>query len=238
MALKAILLDAAGTLFTSVRPIGESYALFARRYGKEVSAKELARRFSQCHSTASPLAFPGAQGKELRELERNWWKELVRRVFEPFSPFESFDRYFAELFDYFSKPKTWSLFDDTAETLAALKQRGLILCVISNFDSRLFGILQGLGIRSHFDSVLISSQVGYAKPAAEIFHSALSRYGLSPQEALHVGDSPETDIVGAKGAGLQGILLDPRTDDAGNGQSIRNLKSLLPIIDARNPGET
>ncbi len=235
MALKAILLDAAGTLFTSVRPIGESYAQLARRHGKAVSATELAERFSQCHSTASPLAFPGAQGEELRELERNWWKELVRRIFEPFSPFENFDPYFAELFDYFSKPEAWFLFAGTVETLKTLKERGLILCVISNFDSRLFGILKGLGISSHFDSVLISSQVGYAKPAAGIFKEALNRYGLSPEEALHVGDSPETDIAGAMGAGLQGILLDPSTSNSADGQRIKNLKGILSVIDGKVP---
>ncbi|MEE9549530.1 MAG: hydrolase, partial [Candidatus Binatia bacterium] len=101
MALKAIFFDAAGTLFTSVRPVGESYALIAKRYGMEVSGTETARRFRSCFSSASPLAFPGATGEQIKELERSWWKELVQRIFEPSGPFVRFDEYFSELFGYF-----------------------------------------------------------------------------------------------------------------------------------------
>ncbi len=113
MALKAIFFDAAGTLFTSVRPVGESYALIAKRYGIEVSGAETARRFRSCFSSAPPLAFPGATGDQLKELERSWWKELVQRIFEPSGPFVRFDEYFSELFGYFSKADSWSLYNDT-----------------------------------------------------------------------------------------------------------------------------
>jgi len=231
MALRAIFLDAAGTLFTSVRPIGESYAELARTHGKAVSAQDLARRFRHCHASAPPLAFPGVTGSNLEKLERDWWKELVRRVFQPFAPFERFDDYFAELFDYFRTPAAWSLFDDTRDTLTALRDRRLILCVISNFDSRLFGILDGLGIAPQFNSVFISSQVGVAKPKAGIFQAALSRYGLKPEEALHVGDSLNYDIEGARGAGVEGILLDAEQGGESNCTRIGKLKALLPIIE-------
>ena len=232
MALKAILFDAAGTLFTSVRPVGESYALLAKKYGMEVSSTETASRFRSCFSSAPPLAFPGATGEQIEELERSWWKVLVRRIFEPFGPFVHFDEYFSELFGYFSKADSWSVYDDTIETLSTLRQKNLILGVISNFDSRLFGILNGLGIASHLDSVLISSQVGYAKPSTQIFQAALNIYRLGPKEAMFVGDSPETDIAGATRAGLEAVLLDPKSKrETDSIPRIRRLKEILSLID-------
>lgn len=232
MTLKAIFFDAAGTLFTSVRPVGESYALIAKRYGMEISGAETARRFRSCFSSASPLAFPGATGEQIKELERSWWKELVQRIFEPSGPFARFDEYFSELFGYFSRADSWSLYDDTIETLSTLRKKKLIIGVISNFDSRLFGILNGLGISSHLDSVHISSQVGYAKPSVEIFQAALSRHRLDPEQAMFVGDNTETDITGATRAGLEAVLLDPSARKGTDSfTQIRRLKEVLPLAD-------
>lgn len=235
MALKAIFFDAAGTLMKSVRPVGESYASIARKYGMGVSPEEMRERFRTCFSSAPPLAFPGAQATKVRDLERRWWKDLVRRIFQPYGRFVHFDEYFSELFEYFSKAEAWSLYPETAETLSDLKGRGLILAVISNFDSRLFGILDGLGIASWFDSVVISSRVGYAKPQPEIFHRALQLHQLKAEEAMHIGDSPNKDAAGASGAGLTGVLLD-RSKRAvlDSFPRVRSLKELLSLVERRS----
>lgn len=232
MSLKAVFFDAAGTLIKATRPVGESYALAAKRHGMEVSPEEIRKRFRLCFSSAPPLAFPGAAGGEVKALERLWWKDLVRRIFEPYGQFAHFDDYFSELFGYFSKPESWSLYPEAVETLSALRERGFILEVISNFDSRLFAILEGLGIASRFDSIVISSQVGCAKPAAAIFQAALGLHRLKPEEAMHVGDSPDKDAAGASGAGLTGVLLDR------NGKTVldsfprvRDLKEILSLVD-------
>jgi putative hydrolase of the HAD superfamily len=232
MKLNTIFFDAAGTLFTSVRPVGESYARLAGKYGMEVSVAEITRRFRSCFFSAPPLAFPGAPGDKIKDLERSWWEELVRTIFEPFGPFACFDEYFAELFGYFARADSWSLYDDTIETLSALRHKGLTLGVISNFDSRVLGIVDGLGIASHFHSILISSRVGYAKPAAEIFETALNLHRVSPEEALHIGDSPETDAEGAARARLQVILLDRNgTSGIDSVTRVRSLKEILPLVE-------
>ena len=92
------------------------------------------------------LAFPGAVGEQLVGLERDWWKQLVTAIFKPWGRFENFDAYFDELFAYFATPGAWSLYPEVLETLATLKKRGMILDVISNFDSRLVRILDGLSV--------------------------------------------------------------------------------------------
>jgi putative hydrolase of the HAD superfamily len=226
--LKAVCFDAAGTLFDTVRPIGESYASLANRYGMEVSALGIEERFRSCFSKSPPLAFREAHAQQLKDLERGWWKDLVRRIFEPYGPFPRFEDCFAELFTHFSKAESWALFPDTQETLAALKRRGLILQVISNFDSRVIGILDGLGIASWFDSVVFSSQVGYAKPAPEIFHHALGMHHLKAQQAMHVGDSLINDALGASQAGLRAVWLNRNGSAAP--QSLPQVRSLKEIV--------
>ena len=234
MPLRVIFFDAAGTLMKTVRPVGESYAFVARQHGMDAPAEQIAARFHGCFSSAPPLAFTDARREELPGRERAWWKELVRRVFEPYGEFACFDDYFAELFDYFSRPDSWRLYPEILETLAALKKRGLTLAVISNFDSRLFHILEGLGVAASFDSIVISSHAGYAKPAPQIFHRALASHGVKAEEALHVGDSLDKDAAGASGAGLFGVLLDRRGKSASNSfPCVRDLSELLPLIDQR-----
>ncbi len=234
MTLKAIFFDAAGTLIRTARPVGKSYALLAKSYGKEVLPQEIAERFKTCFSSAPPLAFPKAKAKKLKDLERAWWKVVVRRVFEPFGTFNRFDDYFSELFRYFGRTEAWSLYPEAIETLSALKKLGLTLAVISNFDSRLLGILDGLGIASRFDTVILSSQAGYAKPAPEIFHTALRLYGLRAEEALHIGDSPDKDAAGACGAGLKGVLLDRKGKAMSDSfPRVKNLKEILHLINSK-----
>lgn len=228
---KAIFFDAAGTLFDSVGHVAETYVALAQRYDKHVSTKEIARAFRECFNSQPPLAFTEPDTRRLEALERLWWKELVRKIFERTGSFERFEDYFTELFDHFARTESWALFDDTIATLEILKKRRFTLALISNFDSRVLGIIEGLGIAPYFDTILISSRAGYAKPAPEIFRLALEEHEIAPHQAIHVGDSPETDVLGALRAGVQPILLD-RTGrpDAGETIHIANLSELISLL--------
>jgi len=231
MQIKAVFFDAAGTLIKPVRNVGESYAAFAAKHGKNIAPDEIMGRFRECFDSAPRLAFPGVTEDALGGLERAWWENLVARVLEPWRPFAGFDSYFAELFAYFAEPKAWSLYPDVLETLASLKQRGLILDVISNFDSRLVRILDGLGAGSLFEHVFVSSRVGYAKPDRRIFNAALDYHGLASAHALHVGDSETHDLQGANEAGLRGILVERRKSSAAaTPDRIESLESLLSLL--------
>jgi putative hydrolase of the HAD superfamily len=230
MPIQAVFFDAAGTLMKPVRGVGESYASLAARHGKEVAPAEIMARFRECFESAPRLAFPDAAARDIETLERQWWKNLVARVFEPWGRFEKFDAYFAELFGYFAQPTAWALYPEVTETLAALKQRGLILDVISNFDSRLLHILDGLGAGAQFENIFVSSRIGYAKPDRRIFAAALRRHGLTPAQALHVGDSEIHDLDGARQAGLKGVLID-RRNNSGAPDRIDNLRSLVALLD-------
>ncbi|MSP40297.1 MAG: HAD family hydrolase [Deltaproteobacteria bacterium] len=226
--IKAVYFDAAGTLIKPTRRVGESYAAIAAKYGKTVVPSDLFERFRSCFAAAPRLAFANAAPDEIAGLEREWWKTVVGQVFEPFGPFDNFDDYFDELFGYFAEPSAWTLFPEVLATLSALQRRGVTLAVISNFDSRLLSILDGLNIASRFETILVSSRVGYAKPDPKIFAAALDRHGLRPEQALHVGDDEDNDLHGAENAGLSGLLIDRQ--QAASQNAPKHIASLEEII--------
>lgn len=207
--LKVVFFDAAGTLFETREAVALSYARIAREYGVDASAAQVNAAFRRVFHNASALAFgPGHPGEELRRLERQWWRGLVADTFAGFGTFIDFDAYFEALFAFFADPANWVADREAAAVLDELGKRGFRLGVISNFDHRLYRILDGLGLSRHFDSVTISSEAGYAKPSVELFSAALGKHSVSPAEALHVGDSEHLDLAGAAGAGIAAILID------------------------------
>ena len=97
----------------------------------------------------------------------------------------------------------------TAEGLAALRQRGLHVAVISNADGGVERLLTGAGLRAHLEFVVDSGIVGVEKPDPRIFRLALERSGVAPEDAYYVGDLYPVDVVGSRAAGMEPVLLDP-----------------------------
>jgi putative hydrolase of the HAD superfamily len=99
-------------------------------------------------------------------------------------------------------------FPEVPGVLAALRARGLALVVVSNWDVSLHGVLADTGLAGAVDAAVISAEVGAAKPDPAIFARALEAAGgVAPGDALHVGDSPEADVDGARAAGLDAVLV-------------------------------
>jgi HAD superfamily hydrolase (TIGR01549 family) len=118
--------------------------------------------------------------------------------------------------------------EDAAPSLSALRELGLRLVVVSNWDCSLPDVLAEIGLEPLVDAVVTSAAVGAAKPDAGIFLAALEQAGCAPGQALHVGDSVENDLMGAIGAGLRGMLLD-RSGAAGTA-TIASLAELPPLL--------
>ena len=100
------------------------------------------------------------------------------------------------------------LFDDVMPALNDLKGRGLVLGLISNVEHDITSTFHELGLTSRLDVVVTSQESGLVKPRPEIFQEAMKRAGVKPAETVYVGDQYQVDIVGARGAGMKGILLD------------------------------
>lgn len=121
--------------------------------------------------------------------------------------FSDFSAFFRELYLHFGTAAPWFVYPDVQLALVNWRRLGVELGVLSNFDSRLYPVLESLGLKEYFDSITISTQVRAAKPDPHIFAVALQKHNCPPEAAWHIGDSVIEDYQGAKAAGLRGIWI-------------------------------
>src|SRR5262249_46524723 len=99
-------------------------------------------------------------------------------------------------------------YPDAAPALAVLRANGLRTVGVSNWDYALPEVLGRCGLGDLLDGVVPSAEAGAGKPDVAIFERALGLAGCTAGDAMHVGDSPEEDVEGARAAGLEAVLLD------------------------------
>ena len=99
-------------------------------------------------------------------------------------------------------------YPDAAPSLRGLRDRGLRLVCVSNWDCSLPEVLAGVGLAALLDGVVASATAGARKPDPAIFELGLAEAGCQPEEAVAVGDTPEEDLAGAAAAGVRGLLID------------------------------
>lgn len=132
-----------------------------------------------------------------------------------------------EIYRYYFSPEAWKPYDDVLPTLDTLRANGFRMALISNWDSTLAPIIEGLDMTQYFDTIISSAVVRLHKPMPEIFNLALDSLEVAPDEALHVGDHIYADAQGAASAGLTPILLD--RDDRHKEYSGLRVKSLTQV---------
>jgi putative hydrolase of the HAD superfamily len=108
--------------------------------------------------------------------------------------------------------------------------------VVSNWDSRLEGLLEDLGLAPHFDAVVVSHHVGIEKPNPGIFRRALELLEADASSTLHVGDVPELDLAGAESAGIDAVLVDRHDRHAAFPGRLPDLGSLPQLAREGLPG--
>lgn len=206
-----IFLDAVGTLFDVQGSVGKIYSPLARQFGVDVHPSVLDRAFIQSFRAAPPMAFPGVDPIDVPGSEFAWWRSLALQTFEHagvLDQFSNFSEFFSALYAHFATAEPWFVYADVRAAIEHWLADGIQLGVVSNFDSRLYAVLQTLDLTDYFTSVTISTEVGAAKPDAHIFLTALKKHQCTPEAAWHIGDSYTADYEGAKAAGLRGIWID------------------------------
>ena len=225
--LRAVLLDAGGTLFVERRPRPRMYADVARRHGLACDEAALGRAMAEVHA-----ALPVRVGGGFR-YTRPWFERFIAEVFAragaPVLP----PGVAPDLFAAFASAASFRVFEEVPPLLEKLRRAGLRLAVVSNWSPELDALLDGLGLAAHFDVVVSSGSAEVEKPAHGIFTLALARLDIPAEAALHVGDDRVKDLEGARAAGLRAALLDRSGRDA---SAWSTLAPLAGLVDGNPPG--
>jgi len=201
----AVALDAVGVLIHSAAPIGETYYRIACRFGNRLEPAEIGTRFRAAFARQEAIdAEAGWRVDEPRERQR--WQAIVRETLDERA---NTDQCLAELWAHFARPDVWTVSAQWNAVVNELARSGIPVVVASNFDSRLHTVLDPHPIRAQLLNILVSSEVGWRKPAVDFFEATAKALATPCESVLFVGDDVRNDYDGARAAGMQALLFDP-----------------------------
>jgi len=206
MITKAVFFDWMNTISHPEPDRHEQYCQVAQELGIELSPQKVIRGIYKADDEL-PAGIPLRWSEEKDEEPFIRFQKIVLAEAGVKLPRETIRKIPKRLKEIF-KGATFALYDDALSTLKALKQRGLILGLITSIGKDVNLALRELGLDPYFNFVVTSREVGVDKPQPPIFLTALERAGVSAQEAVYLGDQYETDVVGARGVGIKPILID------------------------------
>jgi FMN phosphatase YigB (HAD superfamily) len=224
--LRAVLLDAGGTLIREREPRRALYAAAAAEEGRPLEPGAMGILMERAHG-----ALPRVVDGHFR-YSQGWFGRFIERIFGGDLGLDraAVARVRSRLLERFADPAGFVALPGSRELLAAQRRRGRAICVVSNWSEALPGIVSGLGLE--VDHVVVSAIERCEKPEPEIFRRALARAGAAPHQALHAGNDGARDVNGAHAAGILGVLVGAPEDGM---ESVEDLRGLARWIEERAP---
>ena len=223
--LECVLFDAVDTLLAPAPSFQGRFVAVAAEHGVPL---EEAAVDAAVAAAAREAAWP--EDWTDPATQRAFWLGFYREVLGSLG--HSQEELAEALFQAFSDPAGYRLFDDVRPALDELAGRGMTLGLVSNFEPWLDEVLALQGIADRFAAVAISGTLGVAKPDPRIFKAALDEVGADPAATVHVGDQPVNDVAGALAAGITPVLIDRfgRHPGAGGAHRVEDLAGLLELV--------
>lgn len=232
---KAVFFDAGHTLLYAHPDIGSVYSEATATLGVRIPPERFAQTFVPVFQETTRIYSQTSTASDSQDLAM--WRDITRRIYDRLPDLAplAFDAWFELLYRRFGDPEVWRFYEDVESGLRELRARGLKIGIVSNWDTRLKKISDGLGLTKLVDFLVISAEAGVRKPDPEIFRLALRHAGVKPDDALHVGDLLEEDVEGARRAGIRPVLIDRKKRITGGGPpqdvpvvaSLAELRALL-----------
>jgi REG-2-like HAD superfamily hydrolase len=234
--LRAVFLDIGDTVMRPNPSWEHVYAMAFQEFGFEVDIDDLHAALRRAYHHGGWGMDGGFEPTEETSFRRTVQIDAAAIAELGLEPMP--DAFYRRLSELFMVTSHWHIFPDAYPTLIALKQRGLVVGAVSNWVWNLPELLHALDLVSHFDFIAASARIGFEKPHPRIFQWALDQAGVPAESVVHVGDHVDADVEGARGLGIEGILIDRthrhRPEDVPDGvKVIDSLAALLPIVDAR-----
>jgi putative hydrolase of the HAD superfamily len=228
--IKAVFFDFYNTLATHHPPREEAWVNACRELGIEIEARALfnslpaADMYWRNEDSRSPI------DKRPLEEKVNFYAEYATMILHGAGAEISREIALQTLTKLRQHKWEFKAYDDTLPTLKELKNRGLILGLVSNVVQDMESTYSELGLQPYLDFKVTSSEVGFDKPQPEIFMAALEKAHVKPEESIYVGDQYHLDIVGARGVGIKAVLID-RNDYSPEITDCPRIRSLTEITE-------
>ena len=207
--IDAVFFDAGETL---VHPHPSFPDLFARilvREGHDVDARTIRERIHVISDRFAAAARDNELWTTTPERSRRFWHDVYGIFFEHLG-IRNANGLIDTVYREFTDLANYALFDDVVPALDRLRDAGMKLGVVSNFEEWLERLLEQLGVRPYFDVRVISGIEGLEKPDPAIFRLAMARAGVTADRSAYVGDSPVFDVEPALALGMTPVLIDRR----------------------------
>jgi putative hydrolase of the HAD superfamily len=207
--LKVVFLDAEGTFLKFNPSLGKIYAKIWESFGITIEPEEVSQKLRTFFKKVfKEEVSPPLNGVICKEA----WREVFKRAFREYRESPFFEEAFKRAYEFFASPECVAVVPGFKEFLAKGRQRGLNFAVISNWDCRLYPILEGHEILPSFDALFLGCEVGYLKPEPEIFKRALEHFKVKPEETIMIGDTFEDDIETSKALGMHTFYIQGEPD--------------------------
>jgi putative hydrolase of the HAD superfamily len=220
---KAILVDALGTLIELQPPAPLLCEEMGQRFGIHMPVPQAE------NAIATEIAYyrehfdDGADADELMELRRRCVMAMLDEL-----PPEAASVPVDALIEALLASITFRIFPDVGFALGSARTRGARIVVVSNWDVSLHDVLARAGVSPLLHGVVTSAEYGARKPDPSIFADALKLAGVPAARAVHVGDSLEDDVAGARAAGIEAVLI--RRDGTPGPPDVRTIKNLIELV--------
>ena len=209
MRFAAVFFDAGETLVHPHPTFADLFAQTLRTQGFDVSAETVRERGHVIFDRFRSAARANDLWTTSPERSRRFWHDVYGEFVAELGIADA-DGLLDVLYATFTDLANYRVFEDVPPVLERLRDAGMVLGVVSNFEEWLEQLLEQLGVRQYFSVSVVSGIEGVEKPDPRIFRLAMERARVRPDVSVYVGDNPEFDVDPALEAGMFPVLLDRR----------------------------
>jgi len=222
IALKAVLFDL-GTTLVKTAPVPEIFNRLLAPAGIRRPLEEIEAALKEANEHLKPEDYALSYDE--------FWRLYNMRILERLGVQENLESLADDIADSWWENADLELYPDVKETVRTLKGMGIKIGIVTNgFQTDIDEILSRTSLTGVFDVTVGADAVGRPKPDEKIFVYALEKLGVSPQEAIFIGDQPRIDYEGAANAGLKPLLVDRNDEIHERIRKIRDLREVLNYL--------